>query len=146
MSWYALIQRKFAELPSEQRQQPAPFGWPLWDQVVSRSTDFESFLDNCTDVVFERDCRKSFAYNQVDYLSDKHGEIAVDFVGRFKRLHDDLAEACRRLGIPVGKLEHANASEHEHYADYYSTRTRELVADRFRRDIETFGYEFASSA
>ena len=31
------------------------------------------------------------------------------------------------------------------YTVYYTTATRSLVADRFRKDIDLFGYEFEAS-
>lgn len=78
---------------------------------------------------------------QLDYLTDERGGPLVSFIGRFERLEADLADVSRRLGV-VLRLGHRNASSHAGYQDYYSRRTREIVAERFARDIEAFGYRF----
>ncbi len=80
---------------------------------------------------------------QSDYVVDLHGELIVDFIGRYERLEKDFKEACRQIGIEAPKLPHRRkAGDRRPYQEYYNRRTRELVARRFRRDIEIFGYEF----
>ena len=37
---------------------------------------------------------------------------------------------------------HRNRSGHKDYRTYYTDETRDLVAEAFRGDIETFGYTF----
>jgi chondroitin 4-sulfotransferase 11 len=78
---------------------------------------------------------------QMDYIADADGRVLVDFVGRYETLHADFAEVGRRLGIGGG-LPHANRSAHRPYQQYYGEVTRALVAERFARDIEAFGYTF----
>ena len=53
----------------------------------------------------------------------------------------DSGAISRRLGASL-RLEHRNASAHVGYRDYYSRRPRTIVAERFARDIEVFGYRF----
>jgi hypothetical protein len=47
----------------------------------------------------------------------------------------------RSLGL-VHDLPHANRSTHRDYRHYYTGETRDIVAARFARDIEAFGYAF----
>ena len=141
VSHYAMIRDRIEELSPEQRQQAHPFKIELWNYVLHFSHDFESFLDNCTGLVWDRDCYKSFLFNQLDYLTDEQGELAVDFVGRFERFEADANQALQRIGINAG-VPRLNVSKRSDYRDYYTPRTRELVARRFARDIEAFGYEF----
>jgi hypothetical protein len=107
--------------------------------------DFEGFLR------WKLDPDRPFQYHldtsielQSDYLIDLRGEIVVDFIGRYERLGKDFAEACRRIGIPKPDLSHERRAtdRRRDYRSYYSDETAELVATRFRRDIELFGYEF----
>jgi hypothetical protein len=81
---------------------------------------------------------------QSDYLVDLHGNVIVDFVGRYERLEEDFAEACRRIGIAPPALPHRRRATDRgrDYRGYYTDETRALVADHFRPDIEMFGYPF----
>ena len=72
------------------------------------------------------------------------GEVAVDFVGRFEHLVDDLAEVLRRIGIdaPV-ELTREKATARPPELAATTTFTPELdarVAEVFAREIATFGY------
>jgi hypothetical protein len=98
---------------------------------------------------------------QVRYLYDPAGRLRVDFVGRFERLHDDFARVCARLGLPDASLPHANAAAGngrarwrrvpgraapppDKYTRHYDSRLRDLVAERYAEDVETFGYAFGT--
>lgn len=144
LSWYLMIEDARAELPIWKRWSKAPFKSTLWNQVVANSDDFESFLDNCVKPVDDRGTLKSFAYNQIDYLTDETGAIAVDYVGRFETLKSHVAEVFDRIHIADAELPRRNASSNgkSHYSARYTPRTRDLVAKRFARDIEAFGYRF----
>lgn len=97
-----------------------------------RSMSFEDFLQ------FEIKRRHGL---QSASLTDKQGRILVDFVGRFERLTEDFLHVCRILQV-CAPIEHCNRSHHADYRDYYTRRTRALLADHLRQDIERFGYSF----
>ena len=92
--------------------------------------------------MFERGCRKSFAFNQLDYITDADDRIAVDFVGRFERIAEDFPLVCKNLGLDPALLGRANSTRHARYTTFYTPATRDLVAERFQRDIEAFDYRF----
>ena len=107
--------------------------------------DFESFLR------WKLDPGRPYQYHidtsierQSDYVIDLHGNLIVDFVGRYEWLQDDFAEVCRRIGIACPALPHRRqATDRERdYRAYYSAETAELVAAHFQPDIERFGYRF----
>jgi len=85
---------------------------------------------------------------QTDYLIDLRGTMVVDFVGRYERLEDDFAEACRRIGIARPPLAHKRRAEDRDrdYRRYYSDETALLVARHFARDIDLLGYRFDEPA
>lgn len=141
VSHYSMIREKIDELTPEQREEARPFKFEIWNYVLHFSHDFESFLDNCTGLIWDRDCYKSFMFNQVDYLTDEKGEVVVDFIGRFENIVADANEVLGRIGIDA-EIPRLNTSKRSDYRDYYTPRTRDLVARRFARDIEKFGYEF----
>ena len=77
-----------------------------------------------------------------DWISED-GRIIVDFVGRFESLQEDWDRICDRIGAPRRQLPHMNRTERKaSYREYYSEETRRIVAERFHRTIEMFGYEF----
>jgi hypothetical protein len=78
---------------------------------------------------------------QKDMLTDDSGRLIIDFVGRYETLAQDFGHICRHLNIRAS-LPHLNSSRHRDYRSYYNERTRRLVAEHFREDIELFGYNF----
>lgn len=66
----------------------------------------------------------------------------VDFVGRMEHLEVAVARICAAAGLPMKPVYLLNTTDHGHYSAYYDHVSRALVAERYRRDIERFGYEF----
>jgi hypothetical protein len=115
----------------------------LWRYVVGNSSTFEEFIKNCTgEIEVKPSVFYSFAYNQLEYISDTNGNLLVDFVGRFESFQKDLLEVSNSLGIELKSVPHDNRSPHRHYSSYYTPETEMIVRERFKRDIEYFGYEF----
>ena len=74
-----------------------------------------------------------------------NGEIAVDRVLRFEKIEEEFASVCQHLGIERASLPHSNAGpprSRVDYRDYYTPRSRDIVAKWYRHEIEALGYEF----
>lgn len=115
----------------------------LWRYVLENSSTFDEFIRKCTGKIeIKEGISYSFTYNQLDYVSDRDGNLLVDFIGRFENFQSDLHEVSNRLGIELRFVPHNNPSPHRHYSSYYTPETEQIVRERFKRDIEYFGYEF----
>lgn len=80
--------------------------------------------------------------NSLDWVTGTGGEVLVDFIGRMENIQHDFDVVCDRAGIKRKTLPHVNKSTHKPYWEYYDEVSRDLVAQRFQRDIDYFGYRF----
>jgi len=73
------------------------------------------------------------------------GKVAADQVCRFETLEEDLAFALKQIGIDAEvELPRAKSSfrSGRPWRDYYTPKTRDIVAEWYAREIATFGYSF----
>ncbi len=109
--------------------------------VFRAGMTFDAFVDAVASI--PDDEADGHFRSQHTFVTNAAGAIAVDFVGRFETLAGDFAAVVLRLGLPATALPRAQATRAPRpYADFYTARTRHAVAQRFRRDIELFGYRF----
>lgn len=84
--------------------------------------------------------------NQLDWLVDENGRIAVDFVLKLEELSrktDELNDKLQgRCKIGHARLNVNPASKSESYRDIYSDASRRRIAALFEKDIDYFGYTF----
>jgi len=103
-----------------------------------------SFKEFCNNLGNNLDqyCYKFHDKSLCDYLLNEQGELTVDFVGRLENFQKDFDIVCDKIGIPHQQLPHTNPTKHKHYTEYYDDETQAIVAEKYAKDIEYFGYEF----
>ena len=89
--------------------------------------------------------RRAFVSNYAIYTLD--GKVAVDYVGRFEALENDLAMALeasgvrRRLILPRTNVTPGPHSK-QSYREYYSEETKAMVTNWYAPEISLLGYQF----
>lgn len=157
-----ILEALYLFLPQEQRRQRGAehfqsyfkFGFVRnpWDRVVSlyerkealelrHQMSFEQFVDWIQ--LSSATCVHSSPHRyQLDWFVDANGAILADFIGKFERLEEDWKVVCEKLGLSSA-LPHIRSNPRDKpYTDYYTDRTRDVIQEKFRIDIEAFDYHF----
>jgi hypothetical protein len=117
-----------------------------WDRQVSwyfyktkskrNRPSFEKFMSSR---------RRAYVNNHEIYGLDE--AMAVDFLGRYETLQEDLDKALKaagveqRIEIPQVNVT-PNKDEARDYRSYYSDEMREMIAEWYAPEIKLLGYEF----
>ena len=84
-----------------------------------------------------------FVNNDRFYIIDDR--LCVDFVIRYENLSEDLAEVCKRIGLPPIELPHLKTGfrqKRHHYSEYFDETSKAIVAEKHKNDIQLFAYKF----
>ncbi len=69
----------------------------------------------------------------------------LDYLGRMETFEKDVDEVFSHLGFEGFNVSHKNISKgKKNYTKFYNKRTRALVANIYRKDIQLFNYRFDS--
>lgn len=115
--------------------QNLPAGWTFDDYVCALVEADERSAHFALD---------AYRLGAADYVTGEDGEVIVSYIARFERRSEDLQHIaqtihCEALGQRV--LQYA-APKGRHYSEFYSDKTRELIARRYAQDVELFHYSF----
>lgn len=96
--------------------------------------------------------RESNAYRgdhktpQLDFF-DLDGKYKMDFIGHFENLQDDMLAVNNILKVKSAFNTHRNKSpmRKAHYSFFYNKSKRKLVADYYKKDIESLNYSFENN-
>ena len=86
-------------------------------------------------------CKLDGVFRPQSCYLGSNAEETLDHIGVFSRLGETESWLSETLGHPV-KLPHSNATDRKQYASLYSDRTRRIVGEIYRADIERFAFKF----
>jgi len=78
----------------------------------------------------------------IEWVTDKKGNVIVDYVGRTEGFHKHWMKVCKDIGLKASRLPRKNTTSHRHYSTYYTDDLRDAVADYFAPDLKAFKYKF----
>lgn len=137
-----------------------------WDRVVSRYFFAKKVIEvekkhdkSLADVSsFEAFLEERHKYGNIKYLwnravngwfpatehvCDDEGNVRCDML-RFEKLNDDL---CAYLNITdMSRARNVTNLNKGSYKDLYNPKTIQIIADWYKNDIETFGFDFDTGA
>ena len=120
--------------------------WSRREGVETKdSTSFEDFISrhhHASDT-----CRQPTRHvTQFDWLCDENGRMLMDYVYKVEEFDTAASEIRERTGgrlaLGTRQLRVNPRSVSRTYRDIYTDTTRRIVAQRFEKDIDTFGYTF----
>ena len=92
--------------------------------------------------------------SQHKFITDKNGELLVDFMGKVENLENDWRQVCQKIGLPEVNLPVLNTrqgwkpeetkfiKDQYYYQEFYNKDTKEKIGERYKKDIELFDYKF----
>lgn len=106
-------------------------------EIVSQTSDSEA------NIHFKSQC--AVICDSDDGIPDGK-QIMADFIGRFESLASDFDTVMERVGVGrvqrIPHLRKSKAREARPYPVFYDDRLRTLVYQRYKDDVDLFGYYF----
>lgn len=79
--------------------------------------------------------------NYFDWLGE-NGKIIVDFIGKFESINKNWEKICEFNRFEKIKIPHINKTNRKKYQMYYNSESKNIIANRFKKSIDKFGYKF----
>ncbi|MBI84842.1 MAG: hypothetical protein CMJ81_16740 [Planctomycetaceae bacterium] len=81
---------------------------------------------------------------QTSYITDLQGNVAVDYLARYESYDQEFEYLMKKLQVTNYEQKKVNVANVDKipYTDFYDARSKDLVARTYRKDIESFGYDF----
>ena len=83
--------------------------------------------------------------SQYTFIYDHESRLLANFVGDFSSFEKDLNTVLKNVNAPKVTIPHYNKTSHSKYMDYYSEELKEAVGQRYKLDLEIFGFEYGKS-
>ena len=123
--------KKFHEITDEQKQYKS---YPtLLHRYQLSFLPFDKFVEESP-------------YPQVFYQFYHIEKLRYNYFIRFENLKQDVIKVCNDLNLPcdITQLQHINRSKDRtaDYTEYFNNKTKNIIAERYKQDIEYFKYEY----
>lgn len=122
---------------------------------------FEAFVEWLGSAEGEDEIADRHWLSQHQFLYDKEGHFLCDYIGRYENLDEDWRIICSEIDIEylplpqkgfvsaIGKTNNPNkknipteSMKKINYKDFYNEDLKNIIAARYKKDIELFNYEF----
>ena len=121
-----------------------------WDRLVSefeyiKTQNTHSRYKKLSQMTFEQYIEfqgKRASAHQFNVLSNKKGELGLDYVGKFERLDESLVYISEKINLDCSQIPHINKIKRQPFQSYYNDATAERVSELWVKDIEVFDYQF----
>jgi hypothetical protein len=111
--------------------------WYFWEKSIKKLNK------NFKDFVLSKGCESLGAFSDWVFLKKEY--IADDYI-RYENLKKDTKRILGKWfdvdDFVYPKAKTTQRKEKKHYTEYYDDETRQIVAEKYAKDIEYFGYEF----
>lgn len=115
--------------------------------VIDEGLSFASYLKKLKSRDTEIFSYHGHYLSCMDFIKSDNGEVLVTKIVQFENRRAELKSISRAVGVPELRSSalHLSRTRHQHYSNYFTAETRELIAELFEDDIRAFGYTFGSA-
>ena len=100
---------------------------------------FEHYLEN--DLALKGQSNQ-FSYNTLDYFRNQKGAPVKANIYRYEAFESEIERLCENYDISFDPIEKLNSSGMQDYRLYYTSMSKQLIAEKCKKDIAYFKYQF----
>lgn len=117
----------------------ATFNKVLPTPILSSYMSFDQFVEAVVKIPDSR--IDKHLRSQYTFLCDDEGKLMPSYLGRMESFSADFHHVAEQIGLPMEEpLAKNTRQKKSDFKTFYNQRSWDLVADRYRRDIELLGY------
>ncbi len=117
-----------------------------WDAVISRYYWYMHKSGKIVNDIKLDDFLRKFDPHKNFSIYTIGGELAVDYIGKYETLLEDMRVICQKVGIPFAdRLPKAKSQTRQnklHYSELLNEAQSEYIRQRCIKEIEFFGYTY----
>ena len=118
--------------------------WRIFNSTFKKRA-FQYFLERLPKIWKKKTSRHTATHTRpvMPDITDNSGEILVDYIGKLENISDDFNYICDEIGIPHHEFPVVNSSGRvKKYRNFYNKKSKKLVEQYYKNDIENFDYSF----